>query len=58
MLCSIGFMLSRYVAQVFILFILLMSGTLTVYHCPMRPIEVKPKKRKKYYTLKIQNNKK
>jgi len=30
-----------------IYFIFLMAGTLTVYHCPMRPIRVKPKKKKK-----------
>ena len=36
-------------------FILQMAGTLSVYHCPVRPIKVKPKKRrgkKGNYTLK------
>ena len=40
----------------FIIFIFPMAGALTVYHWPMRPIKVKPKKRKK--VLHFRKNKK
>ena len=40
-----------------IYFILLMAGTLSVYHWPMRPVKLKTKKEEKNYTLKTNKKK-